>query len=155
MIACFWASVTSVGQAGLSSPLRQRKTVIWSSLPHWSEARVACWLSRTPRPTRVRETKRVRMTARCIDRLRRSPWPSSVKTYRSCMSPFAGSVLEAVDALALVAHDPPGVQLDDALAHLVHDPRVVRGHEHRGAGAVDPIQDLHDPDRGGRVQVSG
>ncbi len=80
-IADFCASVTGPTHDGVASvvPLH-RKTVIWSSLPHWSAVFSASWLSRMPTPTRVSETSRVSTTARCIDRLRRRPWRSSVKT---------------------------------------------------------------------------
>ena len=47
------------------------------------------------------------------------------------------------------------VELDDALAHLVDDAGVVGGHHHGGAGAVDPVEQLHDADAGVRVEVAG
>jgi hypothetical protein len=59
-----------------------------------------------------------------------------------------------VEAAGLVAHDAPAGQLDHAAAHLVDHRRVVRCDEHSGAGAVDPVQQLHDPDRGLRVEVA-
>ena len=45
------------------------------------------------------------------------------------------------------------LQLDHPLAHLVDDALVVGGHDHGGAGPVDPLQQPHDVLRGGRVQV--
>lgn len=57
--------------------------------------------------------------------------------------------------LCLVAYDLAALELDDALAHLVHDARVVGRHHHGGAGAVDPVEQLHDADAGGRVEISG
>src|SRR3954452_25396038 len=62
--------------------------------------------------------------------------------------------LVAVDAAALVAHDLAVVELDHALAHLVHDRRVVAGHQEAGVPAVDPVEQLHDADDRRRVEVS-
>ena len=47
------------------------------------------------------------------------------------------------------------VELDDAPAHRVDDALVVGGHHHRRPGAVDAIEEPHDPDGRGRVEVSG
>src|SRR5690606_31621332 len=60
-----------------------------------------------------------------------------------------------VDAPRLVAHDHAAVELDDALAHRVHDPLVVGGHHDRRAGLVDPVEEAHDALAGGRVEVAG
>src|SRR5690242_14101009 len=122
------------------------------------------------------------MTAIVIDTLRLSPVASSEATYLSCMvwrsrsrcqvvcvrasTAWSGRVrcqgpvgrtsgLVAVDATRLVTDDVARLQLDDALAHLVDDAGVVRRHHDGGAGAVDPVEQLHDADGGGRVQVSG
>src|SRR5829696_4725063 len=115
MMAAFCASVTSPLQAALSSLSLQSHTVICSWLPQWAAALSACWFSSTPRPTRVRDTNRVMITATCMERLRRRPWPRLDRTYRmkwrnsrfsfSEVVQSAGLVLEAVDALGLVAHD--------------------------------------------------
>ena len=53
----------------------------------------------------------------------------------------------------LVTHELAGLEGDHALAHLVHHLAVVRDHEDRRAGAVDPVEQLHDPD--GRVRDRG
>ena len=71
------------------------------------------------------------------------------------MSGGRGPVLEAVGALRLVADPLAVVELDAALAHLVDDAVVVGGHHHGGAGAVDPVEQLHDAHRGGGVEVAG
>src|SRR2546423_4510395 len=55
----------------------------------------------------------------------------------------------------LVAHQPSLVERQHSATHLVHRLAVVRGDEDRGAGAVDPVQELHDPDRGLWVEVAG
>src|SRR3569833_2771804 len=65
------------------------------------------------------------------------------------------SVRLAVNAAGLVADHTTVLQLHDPLAEGVHDGRVVRGHHHRGAGPVDPVQHLHDADAGRRVDVPG
>src|SRR5664280_2703238 len=51
------------------------------------------------------------------------------------------------DELACVEFDNPFVQLID-------DPVVVSGHDNRRAGAVDPVQQAHDLQAGGRVKVA-
>ena len=61
----------------------------------------------------------------------------------------------AVHAGGLVADDPAGVEGDHAAAHLVHHLAVVGDDDDGGAGAVDPVEHLHDPDRGARVEVAG
>src|SRR4029079_4873441 len=96
-------------------------------------------------PTRVSETKIVTIRATDIETLRRSPVPVSEKTYRSCMGEVL-LVLVAVDAGGLVSYDAPVVELDDPLAHLVDDAGVVGRHHHGRAGAVDPVEQLHDAD---------
>src|SRR3954447_23050656 len=60
-----------------------------------------------------------------------------------------------VDALRLVADHPAIHQFDHAAAHFVDDDVVVGSHDHGGAVLVDPVQHVHDPHRGGGVQVAG
>ena len=48
----------------------------------------------------------------------------------------------------------PLLQLDDALAHLIDDGRIVGGHNDRRPGAIDAIQQLHDALGRGRVEVA-
>ena len=55
----------------------------------------------------------------------------------------------------LVAGQPPVVERDHAAAHLVDHLAVVRRHHDRRPGAVDPVEQLHDPDRGVGVEVPG
>ena len=115
-----------------------------------------CWFISTPRPTRVIETKRVSTTAMCMDTLRRRPWPSSEKTYR---------MLEARhQSVSAGSRRRPGprhgrrARRSSSMTRLriwSTMPCVVGGHHDRGAGAVDPVEQLHDPDRGGRVEVAG
>src|ERR1700744_5995104 len=70
-------------------------------------------------------------------------------------SGYGRSVSLAVHTARLVPDHLAVFEFDDPLAHGVDDGRVVGGHDHRGAGPVDPVQDLHDADRGGGVDVSG
>src|SRR5688572_8276059 len=103
------------------------------------------------------------MTAKVIVRLRRRPTPISDSTNWARMASASSlsvelaavSVLVAVDAAGLVADETALLQLDDALAHLVHDVLVVRRHHHGGARPVDPVEQLHDADGGLRVEVAG
>src|SRR3954447_1490963 len=129
-------------------------TVIWSLLPQNFSALSAWAFSSSPMPTSVSETKIVTIIATDMDTLRFRPEPVSEKTYLSCMEWISPSVLVAVDAAGLVAYDASVRELDDALAHLVDDPGVVGGHHDRGAGPVDPVQQLHDADAGVRVEVA-
>src|SRR4051794_40933799 len=99
-------------------------TVIWSLSPQNRSALSAWALSSSPMPTSVSDTKMVTIRAIDMDTLRLRPEPVSEKTYLSCMEWISPSVLVAVDAAGLVAHDAPVVELDDALAHLVDDAGV-------------------------------
>ena len=66
-----------------------------------------------------------------------------------------GRRLVVVAAGVLVADQAALLERDHAAAHLVDHLAVVGDDEHRGAGAVDPVEQLHDPDRGHRVEVAG
>src|SRR3712207_8149903 len=48
----------------------------------------------------------------------------------------------------LFRSDPPVLKRHDPLAHHVHHLLVVGRNQDRGADAVDPVQELHDPNRG-------
>ncbi len=77
----FCGSVTSpVHALLLGSSGVQSHTMTSSWEPRWSAVLLACMFSSAPMPTRVSETKRVSTTAMCIERLRRSPCRSSLKT---------------------------------------------------------------------------
>src|SRR5262249_28507859 len=64
------------------------------------------------------------------------------------------SASDSVDATHLVAHERAAIELDDPAPHRVDDALVVRGHDDRGAGAVDAVEEPHDADGGSRVEVS-
>src|SRR4051812_4256333 len=68
---------------------------------------------------------------------------------------LAGRLVVLVHAGDLVADDAPLVELDHAAAHLVDHLAVVGGDDDGRAGAVDPVDQLHDPDRGLGVEVAG
>src|SRR3990170_2340122 len=63
--------------------------------------------------------------------------------------------LTRVTPLSHVAHYLALLQRHDPLAHHVHHLPVVGRHDHCGADAVDPVQELHYPDAGVRVEVAG
>ena len=65
-----------------------------------------------------------------------------------------GSFVRVASA-PLVADELALLERDHALAHLVDHLAVVRDHEDRRAGAVDAVEELHDPDGGVRVEVPG
>src|SRR5665213_1394090 len=64
-------------------------------------------------------------------------------------------IARAVQAGGVVADDPPATQFDHAAAHTVDHLVVVGGHDNGRAGAVDAVEQLHDPDRGLGVEVAG
>src|SRR3954447_5213538 len=59
-----------------------------------------------------------------------------------------------VAAAAVVAHEAAALERDHAAAHLVDHLAVVRRHHDRRAGAVDAVEQLHDPDRGVGIEVA-
>ena len=60
-----------------------------------------------------------------------------------------------VARVVLVADEAALVELQHAAAHAVDHRRVVRGDQHGRAGAVDAVEQLHDPDRRLGVEVAG
>src|SRR3954469_16478590 len=80
---------------------------------------------------------------------------ATISAFQCSTSALRSSVLVAVDAARLVSYETAGLQLDDALAHLVDDVLVVGRHDDGGAGPVDPVEQLHGADGGLRVEVAG
>src|SRR5215212_1736385 len=68
---------------------------------------------------------------------------------------LAGRLVVAVEPGALVADDAALAQLDHAPAHLVDHLLVVGRDDDGRAGAVDPVDQLHDPDRRLGIEVAG
>src|SRR4029079_17974225 len=60
-----------------------------------------------------------------------------------------------VASAPLVPGELPALERDHALAHLVDHLAVVRDHEDRRAGAIDAVEELHDPDARVGVEVPG
>src|SRR3954464_9672193 len=113
-----------------------------------------------PVPMSPSEMAVVRIIATVMVRLRRSPVATSESTKLTRMvipGPGSGrpSAADAVDAARLVAGDHAPVEFDDTAAHRVDDVVVVRRHDHGGAGAVDPLEQQHDPLAGLGVEVPG
>src|SRR3989442_15154465 len=115
----------------------------------------------TPAPSSASETAIVMIMAMVIVTFRHSPRKTSDRTYFArigflpVFQRLGKGQVSAVHAARLVADDLALVDLDHAAAHLVHDVGVVGDHDHRGAGAVDPVQQPHDLDAGVGVEVSG
>src|SRR3954447_25002828 len=158
-IASFWVWVTG--------PCEQLGLVLSESLPHrkidtctrsyqYSFITETCFWASRPTPSMSSDTVVTRITEIVIERLRRTPWPISLsmnwKRTRTLPTRSAGV---AVDAAVLVAHEAPVLHLHDALAHLVDDLVVVGRHHDRRPGAVDPVEQAHDPDARGGVEVPG
>src|SRR5919202_4298159 len=165
-MASFWAWVTSPeAQLGLvvSESLPHRKIDTCTRSYRYSFITETCFCASRPTPSMSIETVVTRITEMVIERLRRNPWPISLSmnwkrtglslsTLSTLSTPSAGV---AVDAAVLVPHEAPVLHLDHPLAHLVDDLVVVRGHDDGRARAVDPVEQAHDPDAGGGVQVPG
>src|SRR5215207_6111998 len=98
-----------------------------------------CLATSRPAPKKASEIAVVMIIAMVIVRFRRSPAATSVKTKFSRMS-----ATHPVDAAGLVADQPAHLQLDHPPAHRVDDVVVVGGHQHGGAGPVDPLEQKHD-----------
>src|SRR6476661_2732151 len=131
---------------------------------------VSTWLRASrPKPRKKSDTIVTSTTETAMDMLRRKPIQISLRMNCSRIRVFvaSGSVgcgevcrgarlaLDAVDAAGLVAHERAVGELDDPLAQLVDDLVVVGGHDDGRAGAVDPVQQAHDAQAGGRVEVAG
>src|SRR4051794_39461102 len=156
-IASFWVWVTG--------PCEQLGLVLSESAPHRkidtctrsyqnSFMTETCFCASRPTPSMSSETVVTRITEIVIDRLRRNPRPISLSmNWKRTGADLSAGV--AVDAAVLVANQAAVLHLDDPLAHLVDDLVVVRGHHDRRPGAVDPVEQAHDADAGGGVEVSG
>src|SRR5437762_12446228 len=69
-------------------------------------------------------------------------------------SPRTRVASRGVLTLALVAHDHPVIEVDDAAAERVDDLGVVRRHEKRRTELVDPNEELDDLPARDRIEVS-
>src|SRR3954465_14285733 len=92
-------------------------------------------------------------TAIVMLRLRRRPMASADNTKRTRTMTFLSAGV-AVDAAALVAGHMSLLKLDDAPAHGVDDVGVVCRHDDRRTRPVDAIEQTHDADARGRVEVA-
>src|SRR5262249_54151595 len=119
-----------------------------------------CALIIRPMPSSAMPMATVTMTAMVIVRLRLRPIHTSEKMKFARMlweSPvaLARSVRLAVNAARLIPDDLAVLQLDHPFTHGVDNGGVMGGHDDGGAGPVDPVEHLHDPDAGRGVDVSG
>src|SRR5919106_6802068 len=126
------------------SSRKMETSTSWNS----SERARSTWvLISMPTPSKAKLTVTVTTVASVISGLRRRPMPTSASRYR-----HLGAI--AVHPPALVAHDLAAVQLDHPPSHRVDDVLVVGGHDHGRAGAVDAVEQLHDANAGGRIEVA-
>src|SRR2546427_809778 len=72
-----------------------------------------------------------------------------------CFMIRRASAFETNTTFLTSARESAVLQRDHPATHLVDHLAVVSHHQYRGAGAVDAIEELHDPDRGVGVQVPG
>src|SRR6056297_1401977 len=154
----FWSRFCSMS-ARWSSVTSGRMKMIISTPPSHLARRLSnpSWLS-SVKPTPSSEMAAVMIDATVSVPFRRKLSKVSRKVYRrresiSVWSCVGGASL--VDASGLISHDDATVELDDSLAHRVHDSLVVRGHHDGGTGLVDPVEKPHDALTRGRVEVSG
>src|SRR5689334_9013221 len=115
-------------------------------------ASTLCAILFTSRCTRIAPPRRksamnaVEMAAKTTKPLRRNACRVSLRKYSNLRT-------VAVHPPLLVADHLPAGQLDHPAPHRVDDRIVVRGHHHGGARAVDTVEQLHDVDGRGRVEV--
>src|SRR6266567_2154268 len=114
----------------------------------WTISRFTSRCTRMANPSRKSAMKAVETAANAISPFRRIACVVSRAKYVSLRA-------ISVHPSRLIADDAPLVQFDHPASHGVHDGVVVGSHQDRGARPVDPIQQLHDVHRGGRVQVPG
>src|ERR1035437_3760897 len=116
-----------------------------------------CRWARTPSPRNNTDTIVTSATEIDMDRFRRRATQISLRmNCRRMALPLClrGGGAAPVGAAHLVADQLAIVELDNALAQLIYDPVVVSGHHDRGSGAVDPVQQAHDLQARGRVEVA-
>src|SRR6516162_4323161 len=87
-------------------------------------------------PSNESDTAIVMIMAMVMVTFRHRPTMTSARTYFARIETFPQA--SAVHAASLVAHDPPGVDLDHPATHLVDDVGVMGDHHDRGPGPVDP-----------------
>src|SRR5450756_685822 len=107
-----------------------------------------CRWARTPSPRNSTDTIVTSATEIDMDRFRRRPTQISLRMNWTRML-----AMPPIHAMHLIADQFAVVELENPLAQLIHDPVVVRGHHDRRASAVDPVQQAHDLQAGGRVEV--
>src|SRR4028118_2202541 len=106
-----------------------------------------CSLTSSPTPKTRMQIKVVVTAVMLMSKLRRMFLNASARK-----NPRLNLI--GVCPLHLVAHDAAPLEGHHPLAHHVHHLPVVGGDDDRGAGAVDPVQELHDADAGVRVEVA-
>ena len=62
--------------------------------------------------------------------------------------------IETVAPLLLIANDVTRLKGYDALAHGVDHLAIMGGHDDGGTGPVDEVEQLHDTERDGRVEIA-
>src|SRR5690554_5466237 len=105
-------------------------------------------------PTKVRDTNVTSTTDSAMVELRRRPFQTSARIKR-ILIPTASDRFQTVHAAVFVAHQVTALEFDHALAHLVNDLVIVSSHHHGGTGAVNTVQQAHDPHGRAGVEVSG
>src|SRR5260370_10864431 len=113
-----------------------------------------------PIPSRNKLMATTTISTTVIVRLRRRPIQISWNTKLERMLPESldspceqrgQSVGLAVHSARLVTHNLAVLALDHALAHRVHDRRVMGRHHNGRAGPVDAVEHLHHPEAVARV----
>src|SRR5258708_2728208 len=164
LIVLISAGVTApfLAQFALRSWLEQSQTASWTFVCQYVLVLSTCLTNNSPVPSSDRLIATTTISATVMVRFRRRPIQTSWNTNwaRTSQNPLvirvqSRSVGLAVDPARLVAHYLAVLELDDPLAHGVDDRGVMGRHDDGRPGPVDPVQDLHDADRGCRVDVPG
>ena len=92
--------------------------------------------------------------ATVIVTLRRRPVTTS-RTTKSVSASATHRAHAVHPARSRPGRPSPRLQFHYSPAHRVDDGVVVRGHQHRGAGSVDPLEQHHDVAAGVGVEVAG
>src|SRR5450759_1148890 len=129
--------------------LSLRKTRISSTLSFMLVARpLPAWTDMPTTPRMSSDRLVTRMAAAVSAMLRRIDDADSLKKYVKLTA-------IAVDPPGLVAYHTTVTELDDTLLERVDDVLIMRGHNDRGSGVVDALEQLDDADGHRRVEVSG
>ena len=104
--------------------------------------------TRAPK-ARLREMKTARTAPATTRKFRLRLTNASRRRKKNRLMPGPGRIDRSAHP-----RDDARSECDDPALHGIDDGEVVRGHDDGGAGAIDPVEELHDPDRRLGIEVS-